>query len=43
VIARKAAFLKEPEQAKANVAASPKFDPRVSVYSAEPIASLIVD
>src|SRR5690606_7392040 len=38
----KATFLKQPEQAKVNVAASPKFNDRVFVYRAEPISGTIV-
>jgi len=36
-------FLKEPVHAKANMKSSPKFDDRVFVYCAEPIAGEILD
>lgn len=39
----KGTFLKRPEEAKLNVASSPRFDPRVFVYPAEPISGTVAD
>ncbi len=39
----KATFLKRPEEAKLNVASSPRFDPQVFVYRAEPICGKVAD